>query len=116
MQRMIHALFMPMGRVFHKGVSLLHFSPVRITKHALIRASGSSFIGLDLPPSPVRTIARYVHRYGLAADALIATGGLVAAARDGDGGEARRMLTLSKESLNDILTIGVNNNLNKTDP
>lgn len=85
-------------------------------KHALIRAFGSSFIGLGLPPSPVRTIARYVHRYGLAADALIATGGLVAAARDGDGGEARRMLTLSKESLNDILTIGVNNNLNKTDP
>lgn len=46
---------------------------------------------------------------------MIARGGLAAAARDGDGGEARRMLTLSKEALNDILTIGVNNNLNKTD-
>ena len=54
-------------------------------------------------------------RYGLAADALIALGGLSAAARDEDGGEARRMLILTKESLNDILTIGVNNNLNKTD-
>lgn len=54
-------------------------------------------------------------RYGLAADALIALGGLSAAARDGDGGEARRMLMLTKESLNDILTIAVNNNLNRTD-
>lgn len=54
-------------------------------------------------------------RYGLAADALIALGGLTAAARDEDGGEARRMLTLTKESLNDILTICFNNNLNKTD-
>ncbi|CAM9295162.1 unnamed protein product, partial [Pylaiella littoralis] len=56
-----------------------------------------------------------IRRYGLAADALIALGGLSAAARDEDGGEARRMLVLTKESLNDILTIGVNNNLNKTD-
>lgn len=52
-------------------------------------------------------------RYGLAADALISMGGLTAAARDEDGGEARRMLILTKESLNDILTICVNNNLNK---
>lgn len=54
-------------------------------------------------------------RYGLAADALIALGGLSAAVRDKDGGEARRELTLTKESLNDILTIAVNNNLNRTD-
>ena len=54
-------------------------------------------------------------RYGLAADALIALGGLSAAVRDEDGGEARRKLVLTKESLNDILTIAVNNNLNRTD-
>lgn len=60
------------------------------------------------------TLINFSPRYGLAADALIALGGLSAAARDGDGGEARRMLTLTKESLNDILTIGVNNDLNKT--
>lgn len=52
-------------------------------------------------------------RYGLAADALISLGGLNAASRDGDGGEARRMLVLTKEAINDILTIGVNNDLNK---
>ena len=46
---------------------------------------------------------------------LISVGGLTAAARDGDGGEAFRMLTLAKESLNDILTIGVLNDLNKID-
>lgn len=57
----------------------------------------------------------YYVRYGLAADALIAMGGMLAAAKDEDGGEARRMLVLTKESLNDILTIGVNNNLNKTE-
>lgn len=54
------------------------------------------------------------NRYGLAADALITLGGLSAATRDGDGGEARKMLVLTKEALNDILTIGVNNDLNRT--
>lgn len=52
-------------------------------------------------------------RYGLAADALIAMGGLNAATGESDSGEARRMLKLAKEALNDILTIGVNNDLNK---
>lgn len=60
-----------------------------------------------MQPTPVS------RRYGLAADALIMLGGLSAAVRDGDGGQARRFLNLAKESLNDILTIGVNNDLNK---
>ncbi len=71
--------------------------------------SSPTFLLVDLPCGIL------LGRYGLAADALIALGGLSAAARDEDGGEARRMLILTKESLNDILTIGVNNNLNRTD-
>lgn len=72
------------------------------------------FVGVDMNWAEKFTPIIFLPRYGLAADALIALGGLSAAARDGDGGEARRMLTLTKESLNDILTIGVNNDLNKT--
>ncbi|CAM9263783.1 unnamed protein product [Ectocarpus sp. 4 AP-2014] len=77
----------------------------------------ASLVGLvksNSLPADDRLAVGTIRRYGLAADALIALGGLSAAARDGDGGEARRMLTLTKESLNDILTIGVNNDLNKT--
>lgn len=81
----------------------------------ILRQKASTAILIPCLRLICKCFARPITRYGLAADALIALGGLSAAARDEDGGEARRMLVLTKESLNDILTIGVNNNLNKTD-
>ncbi|CAN0090788.1 unnamed protein product [Scytosiphon promiscuus] len=97
-------------RKFEEVQGLLANGPTLDLEASLVNLVKSN----SLPADDKVTVGT-IRRYGLAADALIALGGLTAAARDEDGGEARRMLTLTKESLNDILTICFNNNLNKTD-
>eukprot|EP00752_Nemacystus_decipiens_P016498 g14748.t1 len=98
------------SRKFEEVQAILDSGPTVELEKSLVDLVKSN----ALPADDKMTVGT-IRRYGLAADALIALGGLSAAVRDEDGGEARRLLVLTKESLNDILTIAVNNNLNRTD-
>eukprot|EP00903_Cladosiphon_okamuranus_P007855 g7596.t1 len=110
-RRQLDSVDVPLrSRKFEEVQELLDNGPAVDLEQSLVDLVKSNAL-----PADDKITVGTIRRYGLAADALIALGGLSAAVRDGDGGEARRKLTLTKESLNDILTIAVNNNLNRTD-